>query len=481
MQVPENTNSDDEPRSESKLRRADGVTAARPRRSTATRLAYVTVRILCGCLVLGALGVLAVVVLRVRGRARLNAALDRIRARGEPVRIDEIVHPHRRVGEEPTQWLEAFDELHEAEVSPAELAECTEALAAEESEDELWTRLEGGLDTSSLEPPTSCESAYWHAFLHRNQVRLERAREIERYSTFDFAMHLRDVGTPERPALEAPILAVLHATKLLNQSAILLAASGDTDGALRESRRALDIAAVSNGSPYLLGHLVWLLTHRQQCHALARIASLLPQGTDFGVLDDLLASLEPRAQLKQALLGERTIGNSLFEHFSTYDGEFAEVYELSKVGFQLKRLWFEHDQADYLDELERAIAFVPQAELFARMEDWDPRFYSLIAAMLLPRWQDAFQRVVELEAVILLTRATLRARSSGAEAAITWAEAQSDPFGACPLHTRLDADGTLTIWSVGTNFTDDGAPLPPWDPAIWGWQPPDILIRVPSR
>jgi hypothetical protein len=49
------------------------------------------------------------------------------------------------------------------------------------------------------------------------------------------------------------------------------------------------------------------------------------------------------------------------------------------------------------------------------------------------------------------------ARQQGAQAALAWLASTRDPFNDEALHTQLDADGILALWSVG--FDGEADPL----------------------
>jgi hypothetical protein len=49
------------------------------------------------------------------------------------------------------------------------------------------------------------------------------------------------------------------------------------------------------------------------------------------------------------------------------------------------------------------------------------------------------------------------ARHQGAQAALAWLASTRDPFNDEALHTQLDADGILALWSVG--FDGEADPL----------------------
>ena len=109
---------------------------------------------------------------------------------------------------------------------------------------------------------------------------------------------------------------------------------------------------------------------------------------------------------------------------------------------------------------------------------WTRRFYGIVSAMLLPRWDAQIENAAQLEARLLLTRAALIAHRDGFDAARAWAATQRDPFGTFPLRTRIDADGALSIWSVGPNLIDDDAPLPHWYTEDWKRElAVDVVVR----
>jgi hypothetical protein len=218
------------------------------------------------------------------------------------------------------------------------------------------------------------------------------------------------------------------------------------------------------------------------CDATVRIAALLPQGSEFDSIAAKFASVEPREQLRRAMLGDRAVGMQVFAAIRNGDHGFEGFGEYSGLARFVQRLWFEHDEADYLEDMERAVEAASQPHAVGGETRWEPRFYNFVSLMFLPRWNEQIRSAAILEAQLLLTRAALIAHRDGFDAARAWVAAQRDPFAKLPLHTRIDTDGALSIWSVGPNLFDDDAPLPPWKPEDWdGHVPPDILVRCPPR
>src|SRR5262249_41084347 len=91
----------------------------------------------------------------------------------------------------------------------------------------------------------------------------------------------------------------------------------------------------------------------------------------------------------------------------------------------------------------------------------------------LPDLREEISQATELEAQILLARAALAGRRTGAEAGARIATDSIDPFSGQPLRSRVEPDGTLVLWSVGGDRVDDGG--------VSGDPPKDLVWRIPKR
>ena len=107
------------------------------------------------------------------------------------------------------------------------------------------------------------------------------------------------------------------------------------------------------------------------------------------------------------------------------------------------------------------------------------RPWLVLAPMMLPDFEMESHPWAELETRRRLCRLALIARRDGFEAAQAACAASLDPFDDQPLKSRVDPDGTLVLWSVGPDGTDQGAPR--GGPLTWGRTSVDIALALPAR
>jgi len=137
-------------------------------------------------------------------------------------------------------------------------------------------------------------------------------------------------------------------------------------------------------------------------------------------------------------------------------------------------LFFHRDEVICLDEYEQGLRCLstPYWKLDRAWLDQTSQFPKLapIAAMITPSFRMFAQFLPAMEANLALARCELVAYRRGAEAARAEAARTIDPFVGEPLHFRVDPDGVLVFWSVGTNGVDNGGTSthpPPYDPSVF--------------
>jgi hypothetical protein len=429
--------------------------------------------------IVAVLAVIAAFVVRSTGRRRRDEALARISARGEPMRMADAIRAPSGSGEDPLNWLKSFGDLPYVELDVRGLAECADVGEPGKDNFDLFKDLQlQWLDPTRIDRPTPCELAVLRRACELEDLR--RAREVDRYRKFDWSRVSVDGDTMESLLPKAPYFGAVAAVEQLTQAALAAAERGDSTESVRCLASAQRAAALFEDSPTLIGNHTWVLCQCMASEAIARVAALLPRSASFDSIDATLAAIEPRTQLQRAMLGERVIGERIFTAIRNGTNEFEGFARLTGLGRFVQRTWFEHDEADYLEEMERAVASAARPLETGGYTQWEPRSYSFLSAMLLPHWSDYIQLSTVLGARLVTTRSALVAHRDGFDAAQAWAAAQRDPFSGKPLLTRVDAEGVLSIWSVGPNLVDDGGPLPPWSSDDWGTHiPPDILVRCP--
>jgi hypothetical protein len=239
----------------------------------------------------------------------------------------------------------------------------------------------------------------------------------------------------------------------------------------------------------LVGFIAWCESDLQALQGLAVILPRLPAGFALQELGEQVDPQRPQHDFILALEGERTLGNRVYARFhSTTDGPmlYANFRSMSDgrmiwkfIPDLLTKTILLREHATYLDRMAEWIedARAPYRESTrsdARIQGFTDLTlpYPAMAAFYSP---DGLR--VKLEAEILLARAALVAYRDGAEAGARGAAASIDPFDGNPLHSRIDPDGTLVLWSVGKNHVEDGGVA-----ADGSENPPkDFVWRVPRR
>lgn len=233
--------------------------------------------------------------------------------------------------------------------------------------------------------------------------------------------------------------------------------------------------------------LVYVLTAAK--FALAQ----LPPEVSLAPLESLLAKIDdPVREFRRALVEERAIGNEMFESLTGIETGTPRPWSIESV-------WLDMDQAVYLDTLSSAIEAIDaprieqtearlaelQAAFLARAQSFWARF-TPVSMMLVPKFAEDWRRAEDQRVQLALVRLALRVRSLEATAARETAEREPDPWGQS-MHSRLEADGVLVLWSVGANHRDEGAP-PALDPESAreriessGAKFDDVVVRVRMR
>lgn len=213
--------------------------------------------------------------------------------------------------------------------------------------------------------------------------------------------------------------------------------------AWRMSQRAAD-------TPHVLGHLAWILG---SVRALDGLRLLLRDATSTPDLADLVRefrALDVASHERRALEGERALGNDVFDGLDAAEyGMFARIYLTQDRAFYLETLTDSLRQIS----LPHARAFVPPAEWASELKR-HPGLHP-VSRLILPKIPEMHESSLALQATLRVAIAAVLAHESGAEAAARATATLVDPFDDAPLRTRIEEDGTFTIWSVGPNLVDD--------------------------
>jgi hypothetical protein len=264
------------------------------------------------------------------------------------------------------------------------------------------------------------------------------------------------------------------AIRLLSESAIDDALEQRSGEAIELLRTAWAGCARLSGIPMVWRSGCWPSMQCSVLLALRRILPLLPPDVDP---DFLGARPDPEAERSawmRALVVQRAVGNQVF----------ALIYEPlhhSSIGEYVRTIPFRivhsRDHLKYLQAFEEALpAFQrpwwERKALPPYPPPGDIRF-ALLTNMLGPDFPDLSNMIATAEAHACLTRTALAIRREGSKAAGGIVSVSIDPFTGQPLHFRVEPDGTLVLWSVGSDGIDNGAPNDPSAEAsdiVWRWR-----------
>jgi hypothetical protein len=434
----------------------------------------------------------ALVAVMVGGRLRSAAALDRLRASGAPVYPEDLRFAPSSNAASFDAWEqrahEVVDQLQELEwETPPECAEFVAALPGTYNPE--WD-LQEDLHFAVTDPNrvgrlTDCHRAVHRKSLTENASMLRWALTLEPSARPDWRSRLRPASTLAGPVVRAPAWQTKTAADALMAAMLDEAWSGHPEEAVRLCARTFELARVYHEAPDMLDFQMLAHHEAMALNALQTLVLALPSGVDLHPIEVQFDAANASERFQFALEGQRAQENAFFRGIA--DGtlelpaeEWAERLEL--LALRVLGGWL---QSTDLELYEQQLAllgrrYVDAKLLLDRLADDDSasnhRFLSGWTAL------DDARSLAHLETVRVLRQALVVAYRDGVDAAIAWARTQPDPFGAGTLHTRVDDDGVLTVWSIGANGSDDGAPLPPWTTADWGtYTPPDPAIRFRPR
>jgi hypothetical protein len=287
----------------------------------------------------------------------------------------------------------------------------------------------------------------------------------------------------EQPAVATSAHPTMFAVEVLAERALARALSGEQDAALAALNSTLCACDAIGELHWGPAYVYWRQCELRALEAAGRCLSFLDPGRGFERIEAHLTQLDALSRYLASLDGDRALAMRAYERYRA--DETTGVSALDDDGLRapptLTSPMLLHEQADLLAD-------------FRAYRDWSaraphaagplppPRESALVSSALLSPW---FARRWNLEghpwgdvaARAALLRVAIVARRDGAAAATSAAAALVDPFSGRALRTRLEADGTLAIWSVGTDGRDDGGP-----PRSAGTLPgPDLWMRVIPR
>lgn len=397
--------------------------------------------------------------LNIYASIRLNRALERARAQGEPLTLPELAPP-----------------LVPREQNAAPLYEqADKALAYKGREEEQLLKLGqpgGGGDAQAL------------ATLARKQGAIALAR---RGSELPACRFPTDWSQEPMNILFPQYAKMFRLARLLSVQAVVQARRGDSAGALRDVRAVFAMSAHIKDEPVLIGFLVARSIERVANLALARVLEARPISIEEArSFEDSLPTVDWSASFRHAMLGERAFGLSALEtmrlnpsqlqrYSDTDDGSgtspvarlmasplgvlWAPVVKLDQA--EILRLWEMHIQAitpmpvpmppERIEAIDQALKDTP--------------FYAVLTKILFPVFARAYQHRegVEVGARQRQTALALAAYRHAHGSYPARLEEAAPLRGAMPpdLYApqllRYKSDGrSFRLYSIGPNRVDDG-------------------------
>ncbi len=439
-----------------------------------------------------ALAGFALVAVMVTGQLRSAAALDRLRASGAPLYPEDLRFAPSPNSASFDAWVqrgrEVDEQLDESEgLAPSECAEFVAALPTP-----LYTDLELREDFQfAIEDPhragrlTDCHRAVHRVWMVESASTLAWALSLESSARPDWRTTLGSSSDLRVPLTQVPVRQTNIAAEALLIAMLNEAWSGNSAEAVQLCARMFELASIYHDAPDMVTFGMIGYQESMAASALQALVLALPPGVDLQVIEAQFDATSASERFRFALEGQRASDNASYRDIADGVSRFpveTRMEQLDALAVRIAGGWL---QSMDLEQYEQQFAllgrrYVDAKPVLERLAEEDTtstrRFFHGMTAL------DDLRSLAHLETVRVLSKALLVAYRDGVEAARVWARTQPDPFGAGMLRARVDDDGVLTIWSVGANGRDDGAPLPPWAIEDWGPdRPPDPAIRFRPR
>ena len=444
---------------------------------------------LCACVgVLVLLLFVAVATWMSVGDRRMSLRIAEIRARGEPASMAEIefdrdVPPSdlsRRAREFQAAeelWIDIdfgdpweiagilphWPEGQGAAPAMESFARCNDERQLREGHHEPFEFVAGCRDPRQLDRLDECQRLGLEArqLLHEPcipQCLLLCAASRETGETAARDWHVAEVFAPTDD-----IMVMIRACRYLLATVPHLVLSGRTSVAVSRIEAMLQGANAIEGLPWTSAHVAWLFCMDRVLQGCRLLVASHATSLEVDAIRERLATIDPRPNLERALLGQRALLIEVFRNnprrFPDNDGFFGGDGLLDLAQLRVMAGW---DGLVCLDLFEVGIA-ASLAHPWAA-PNWRPSQppdeSSLPTWAKLSRWHtpdigDLQAWTRRLEADLLLAQAAFEAHAMGEEAGRRLCAETPDPFGGRPLCSRVE-DGVLVLWSIGSNFTDDG-------------------------
>lgn len=287
----------------------------------------------------------------------------------------------------------------------------------------------------------------------------------------------------ERENLPAPTPALagaVWAARRLADSAVVHAARGDVATARAHLGKALAACETLEGATWVTGYAAWSEAELQVLERVALCLVLLDPADLPAELDAHLARLQPRDRYLASLPGELRLIERDFQRAK--DGLTSRARTVGSDEFAagpVSSLQMDQELADCFQSWSEHAKWAENTPYSAGSPA--PAVRSALSSnvfnfMLMPPGIGCRHPWGELAALKELVQLARIATLEGAAAARSAAASRVDPFSGAPFATRLEADGTLVLWSIGEDRKDDAAqPRLTCDPTL------DIVVRVLAR
>ncbi len=439
-----------------------------------------------------ALVVSALVVAMIAGRIRSAAALDRLRASGAPVYPADLRVAPSPIAASYDAWVQRGRDVEEpfGAFEEGRLPECADSVAVLVNASFADLALREDLQFATEDPLragrlTDCQRAVHRAWLAESSSTLAWATSLESSARPDWRMLLSSDLTPVELLTRAGAGSTQRAAEALSVAMLNEAWSGNSDEAVRLCARVFELADVYREAPNMLAFEMLGLQESMALSALQALVLALPSEVDLQRIEAQLDAVGAIERFRFALEGQRAQTNACFRDIADGLSPFPVETWTERLDALAVRIAADWLLSSELGRFEQQFALLGRGyaqtkplleRMDAKRDAWLPHSPTRSSAA-----HDALF-LAQLETNRLLCQALLIAYRDGLDAASAWARQQPDPFGTETLRVRVDADGVLTVWSVGANGSDDSAPLPPWAIEDWGIHlPPDRAIRFRPR
>jgi hypothetical protein len=287
-----------------------------------------------------------------------------------------------------------------------------------------------------------------------------------------------DLDLSQGAALKLPhITDLIGLARILAATVQLQAADGDQADAWNTALTSLRLANVLEDEPLLISQIVRTASIKMAIESIRSLDYSAAPAGHFSEIEGLLASMYDPAPFVAAVDGERLMGE---QYFHASGSEMAQMINSSgdlslnivMGAYQIIPPLRQMDRAAHsnaLREFAEAMAdpFSPSdLELNQRIGNDIPS-YSVISRLTVPSIGAIKDGMTNMFAEVNITRAGLAVleyqRQHGTyprDLASLGMENLIDPFTSEPLYYRADDTG-FTIYSVGSNLTDDTVGFPP--------------------